>query len=99
MVYEGGVIGSPLSSLLSWTVSSERDEDRPWDQMRFFRLLTDMGVPKSLYGEGKYKLANVASKPIPIAVVKKRLLPQTDRENGGGDPTNDPPEKRWKHLF
>ncbi len=68
---EGGVIGSPLQNLLRWTVSPDRGEDRPWDQMRFFRLLTDLGVPKSLYGAGKYKLAKVASKPIPVAIVRK----------------------------
>ncbi|MCP4708269.1 MAG: hypothetical protein GY869_06570 [Planctomycetes bacterium] len=72
IIYEGGVIGSPLQNLLHWTVSPDGGEDRPWDQMRFFWFLTDLGVPKSLYRAGKYKLANVASKPNPVAIVRRK---------------------------
>ncbi len=97
MVYDGGVIGSPLPDLLRWSVSDDRDEERPWDQMRFFKILMGLNVPKSIYGRGKYKLANVASKPVPIAVVKKRQISANfnNDKNEGADVLQ---EKRWKHL-
>ncbi len=94
VIYEGGVIGSPLPDLLHWTIESKFNFDRPWDQMRFFRLLTDHAIPKSLFGAGKYRLANVASRPYPIAV--KRWRPAADN---GEKNSNQPPEKRWKSLF
>ncbi len=52
MVYDGGVIGSPLQDLLRWTVSGDRGEERPWDQMRFFRTLTELKVVRSIFGQG-----------------------------------------------
>ncbi len=94
MVYEGGMIGSPLPNLLQWTVSSDRGEERPWDQIRFFRLLTDLDVAKSLYGQGKYKLANIASRPVPVAIVKRKR-----RQDKSSKTDDSPAEKRWKHLF
>ncbi len=97
VVYEGGVIGSPLPKLLLWTISNDRKEDRSWDQFRFFRLLTDLAVPKSLFGSGKYKLANVSSKPVPIAIVKKRA--NNDNLSETVADQNAPLEKRWKKLF
>ncbi len=88
IVYEGGVIGSPLPDLLWWTVGSDRD-DRPWDQFRFFRLLTNIAVPKSLYGPGKYKLAKATSTPYPVAVKRRHI----DRDS------NAVLHKQWKSLF
>ncbi len=105
IVYEGGVIRSPLPELLRWTISPNRNKERPWDQMRFFRILTDLGIPKSLYGKGKYKLANVASKLVPIAIVKKNKRKNNGTTDGAfaapsaADDNDTPPEKRWKRLF
>ncbi len=89
IIYENEVVGSPLPNLLHWTTESKRTLDRPWDQMRFFRLLADLSIPKSLFGTGKYRLAQVAAKPYPIAVKRSKAAISS----------NELPEKRWKALF
>ncbi len=99
IIYDGGIIGSPLPDLLWWTVSPDRD-DRPWDQFRFFRLLTDISIPKSLYGPGKFRLANAMSRPHPIAIKKRRF----ENISGGNDKYGNSDqivvkENRWRSLF
>ncbi len=97
LIYEGDITGSPLSNLLRWTLDASRAFDRPWDQMHFFRLLTNLAVPKSLFGLGKYKLAPVAAKPYLIAVNKRMA------ESSGGDDNNEEmngsARNQWRALF
>ncbi len=62
--------------------------------MRFFHLLTDLAVPKSLFGLGNYRLAKAAARPYPFAVKRGSQTQQPE-----GDEDTEIPEKRWKTLF
>jgi hypothetical protein len=91
LVYEDGVIGSPLQSLIENTLLNHGTQNsiRLWDTAKFLQLLRLIKLPRSFFGQ------NVRKNEVKLHSAKKKLK---DQEKKGEKIINKRNNLKWLQI-